>query len=175
MATPEPEVKSFKIEDLAHRINRFTGSVWGFYSALILIGVWLIVGCFVGFSERWFDWIGNFIGIITFLMVFLLQQSQNKDTLALHLKLNEMLASHEGANNEIINVEEMSLEEIQKLHDKYKQLLEKVSGSADQHAAVSVAVLKEEIKKEEVSEANPPQETALMKLKDRKRKKAQRR
>ncbi|MFT3880727.1 MAG: low affinity iron permease family protein [Gemmatales bacterium] len=86
--------------------------------------IWLISGPFFGFSDTWQLVINTGTTIVTFLMVFLIQRSQNKDSQAIHLKLNELVASIKGASNRLINVESLTEEEIKTLHQHYCKLIE---------------------------------------------------
>src|SRR5213083_313353 len=89
----------------ASAATHWTGSAPAFLLACLVIIVWLVTGPIFHFSDTWQLVINTGTTIITFLMVFLIQRSQNKDALALQLKLNEVLAALEGASNRLINVE----------------------------------------------------------------------
>src|SRR5207248_6639405 len=97
---------------------------WAFGLALASIIVWLITGPMFDFSNAWQLVINTGTTIITFLMVFLIQRSQNKESLAVHLKLNEIVAALEGASSRLINVEDLSEEEVCALHKHYAKLAE---------------------------------------------------
>jgi len=117
------------LERFARRATIWTGSSWAFALATGSIIVWLFTyPLFVRWSETPFDsWqllINTGTTIITFLMVFLIQRSQNKDSLAIHLKLNELVAAVEGASNRLINVEDLSEQEVHILHKHYCRLCE---------------------------------------------------
>jgi low affinity Fe/Cu permease len=94
---------SHALEGVAHRVTEWTGSSWGFGVALAVIVVWGVTGPIFGFSDTWQLVINTGTTIITFLMVFLIQRSQNKDARAVHLKLNEIVAALQGASNRLIN------------------------------------------------------------------------
>jgi low affinity Fe/Cu permease len=109
------------LEHLSQRATRFTASALGFGSALALVLIWLLLGPMFHYSEDWQLVINTLTTIITFLMVFLIQRAQNKDVLALHLKLNELIASQQGASNRLLNVEERTEKELaafKELHDQ---------------------------------------------------------
>ena len=115
------------LERFARRATTWTGSSWAFALAVGAIGVWLFTyPLFVRWSETPFDsWqlvINTGTTIITFLMVFLIQRAQNKDSQAIHLKLNELVAAVEGASNRLINVEDLTEEEVLILHRHYCRL-----------------------------------------------------
>jgi len=103
-------------------VTRWVGSVWAFNVALAFVLLWGLTGPIFGFSDTWQLVVNTLTTIVTFLMVFLLQRSQNKDTLAVQLKLNELVAAVKGASNRLIDVEDLSEDEIRKLHDRFKRL-----------------------------------------------------
>jgi low affinity Fe/Cu permease len=92
--------------------------------AVTVIVVWAITGPLFGFSDTWQLVINTGTTIVTFLMVFLIQRAQNKDALAIHLKLNEIVAAMEGASNRLIDVEDLSEPEIDALRSYYKRLID---------------------------------------------------
>jgi low affinity Fe/Cu permease len=108
----------------SHRIMVWAGSSWAFTIALGVVVIWAVTGPVFGFSDTWQLVINTGTTIVTFLMVFLIQRAQNKDALALHLKLNEIVAALEGASNRLIDVESLSEEEVQTLHKHYGKLAE---------------------------------------------------
>ena len=99
-------------ERLSRVITQFTGSSVAFGLALATIVVWGVSGPLFSFSNTWQLVINTGTTIVTFLMVFLIQRSQNKDSLAIHLKLNEIVAAIEGASNRLIDVESFSEKEL---------------------------------------------------------------
>lgn len=108
-------------ERLASSITRFVGSATAFSIALATIIIWAVTGPFFDFSQTWQIVINTATTIVTFLMVFLIQHSQNKDALSLHLKLNEVIKSLEQADNRLIDVEEASEEELDILKKYYEK------------------------------------------------------
>ena len=102
--------------------TKFAGSSWAFAAAAPFIVAWAVTGPFFSFSEPWQLVINTATTIITFLMVFLIQRSQNKDSQAMHLKLNELVAAVKGASNRLINVEDLSEDQLQTLHRHYAEL-----------------------------------------------------
>jgi low affinity Fe/Cu permease len=94
-----------RLELLSEWVTAWAGSSWGFGAALALVLAWLVTGPLFGFSDTWQLVINTGTTIVTFLMVFLIQRTQNKDALALHLKLNEIVAAIDGASNRLIDVE----------------------------------------------------------------------
>jgi low affinity Fe/Cu permease len=127
---PAPEVPlkhprltqiSHILEAAAHSSTLWVGSSWAFLVALALTVAWLVSGPFFHYSDTWQLVMNTVSSIVTFLMVFLIQRSQNKDSLAMQLKLNELLAAVKGASNRLINVEDLS-EEVLELRDRYEKL-----------------------------------------------------
>jgi low affinity Fe/Cu permease len=109
-------------EKASRRVTDATGRPWAFGIAVAIVLVWGTTGPIFGFSDTWQLVINTGTTIVTFLMVFLIQQAQNKDTHAIELKLNELVAAMQGASNRLIDVESLSDEELETLHGFYKQL-----------------------------------------------------
>jgi low affinity Fe/Cu permease len=109
-------------ERFAGRAIAAAGHSHAFGVACGLVLLWLLSGPLFGFSETWQLVINTGTTIVTFLMVFLLQQTQNKDSIALHLKLNELLASHLDASNRVIAIEQLSEEDLRVLRRFYAEL-----------------------------------------------------
>jgi low affinity Fe/Cu permease len=110
-------------ERLASSVTLFAGSNWGFGSAALLVILWLASGPLVGYSETWQLAINTSTTIVTFLMVFLIQRSQNKESKAVQLKLNEIVAALEGASNRMISVEDLGEKELDALAQQFRSLL----------------------------------------------------
>ena len=110
------------IERVSGAVTQWTGSTTAFASAVGVIVVWAILGPVFGYSDTWQLVINTGTTIVTFLMVFLIQRSQNKDALAIHLKLNELVAALEGASNRLIDVEEFSEQELSTLQKHFSTL-----------------------------------------------------
>jgi low affinity Fe/Cu permease len=104
-------------------VCRWTGSSMAFGLASGVVLVWLLSGPFFGFSNTWQLVINTGTTIVTFLMVFLIQRSQNKESLAVQLKLNEIVAALQGASNQLIDVEDLTEEELRALHRHYAKLV----------------------------------------------------
>lgn len=111
-------------EIFASKVSQFTGSTYAFLIAFLLVIIWAGVGPVFHFSENWQLIINTGTTIITFLMVFLIQKSQNKDSLAIQLKLNELVAAHEFASNRMVCVEDMTEEELKIIKKYYAKLNE---------------------------------------------------
>jgi low affinity Fe/Cu permease len=124
MQTPHLKKNWHFFENFSAHVTVATGSNAGFIIALILIISWASVGPVFNFSDGWKWAISLGTSMITFLMVFLLQKSQNKDSLAIQLKLNELLAAHELASNRLVNVEGMTESEMKTIQKYYAKLSE---------------------------------------------------
>src|SRR5918995_5733342 len=118
----KPAPLLLKWEDAAHAITEWTGKPWTFAAAVLIIFLWAATGPLFGFSDTWQLVINTGTTIITFLMVFIIQQTQNKDTQALELKLNEIVACQELASNRLIVVEDLSQDELEVLKQFYVKL-----------------------------------------------------
>jgi low affinity Fe/Cu permease len=125
-------------ERFAALATRFTGSVPAFALALGIILAWAITGPIFHFSDTWQLVINTGTTIVTFLMVFLIQQTQNKDGLAIQLKLNELVAALEGASNRLISVEDLTGDELKVLHAHYRILAQRAKEFADTKESHSV-------------------------------------
>jgi len=125
-------------EKMALNITKVTGSSIAFIVALLIIIVWAITGPIFHFSDTWQLVINTGTTIITFLMVFVIQQSQNKDSLAIQLKLNELIAAEERASNRLIVVEDLSQDELETLKKFYVRLSQLARQGNDLHSSHSV-------------------------------------
>jgi low affinity Fe/Cu permease len=117
-----------KFESFSRRVTSATGKPWAFGIAPGTILVWGVTGPIFGFSDTWQLVINTGTTIVTFLMVFLIQQSQNKDTQAIELKLNELVAAVEGASNRLIDIESLSEDDLETLHGFYRKLAAMAKG-----------------------------------------------
>jgi len=111
-----------RFEAFSKTITQWTGSTGAFACALAVIVVWALLGPVFRFSDTWQLVINTSTTIVTFLMVFLIQRAQNKDSLAIHLKLNEIVAAVNGASNRLVDVESLSEKELTQLHRYYSEL-----------------------------------------------------
>jgi low affinity Fe/Cu permease len=152
-------IGSNTFEKFATHICKITGSTPAFIIALFIVIIWAITGPFFDFSETWQLFINTGTTIITFLMVFLIQKGQNKDSLAIQLKLNELVASNEFSSNRLVDIESMTEVEmiiIQKYYHKLSELSKKdqslqtshsIDEAHDLHSLKSKTKLKKEVKK----------------------------
>ena len=106
----------------ARRCSVMLGSAWAFAGAVLVIGVWLITGPTFHFSDTWQLIINTATTIITFLMVFLIQNTQNRDAKAVHLKLDELIRAIKNARNELVDLEDLSDEELQRLEAQFRRM-----------------------------------------------------
>src|SRR5215831_10523393 len=102
----------------------WVGTKWAFLFALVTIVAWLVSGPYFKFSDTWQLIINTGTTVITFLVVFLIQNTQNRDARAIHLKLDEIIKSIDKAQNEMIDIEHLSDEELQRLADRYQKVRE---------------------------------------------------
>lgn len=122
-AARSPVLAAF--DRFASRVTRWAGSPAAFCIAIIAVAIWAAVGPIFGFSENWQLVINTGTTIVTFLMVFLIQQSQNKDSVAVHLKLNELLAASQNASNRMVGIEELDEQDLRELADFYVRLAQR--------------------------------------------------
>jgi low affinity Fe/Cu permease len=119
----------------ARRSSMILGSAWAFAGAVLVILVWILTGPTFHFSDTWQLIINTATTIITFLMVFLIQNTQNRDAKAVHLKLDEIIRALKGARNELIDLEELSDEDLKKLEKQFQRIRKKAEHDGN-HAHV---------------------------------------
>ncbi|MEJ8859767.1 low affinity iron permease family protein [Variovorax robiniae] len=125
-------------DSFASHITRWVGSPAAFCVALLAVVVWALTGPAFGYSENWQLVINTGTTIVTFLMVFLIQQSQNKDSVALHLKLNELLASSRGASNRMIGIEDLDEQDLREVAEFYVRLAQRAKDAGSRKEAHSI-------------------------------------
>jgi low affinity Fe/Cu permease len=113
------------MERFAYAVRQAAGSNAAFIVAFILVLAWAIFGSTFHYSSNWLWLINTSTTTITFLMVFLIQKAQNKDSLAIQLKLNELLSAHEAASDDMVDVENMSEDELKVIQRYYARLKDK--------------------------------------------------
>jgi low affinity Fe/Cu permease len=123
---------------LSMSVTKLAGRPVATILAFLIILVWGITGPVFNFSDTWQLFINTGTTIITFLMVFIIQQSQNKDTMALQLKLNELIACHERASNRLIDIEDLTEEELQTLKKFYIKLADLAEKDSDLFSSHSI-------------------------------------
>jgi len=136
-------------EVFSNKVTNAAGSTFAFITALSLVLIWAVTGPIFHFSEAWQMVINTGTTIITFLMVFLIQKSQNKDSLAVQLKLNELVAAHEFASNRLVDVECMTEDELKVIKKYYRHLSEatKKEENLQQSHSIDEAQQQHEFKK----------------------------
>jgi low affinity Fe/Cu permease len=135
------------LENLAYHSARWAGSPWAYLAAVGFTLAWLVSGPFLQFSDPWELIMKTASGAVTFLMVFLIQRSQNKDSLAMQIKLNEIIAALHGANNRMISIEDLSEGEIHSLQKDYQTLATHIN--RDNGASTRAVSMEEVVKLEE--------------------------
>jgi len=124
----KPEERDFfcRVRDSFRRFARKSaevlGTAWAFIGALIIIAVWALTGPGFHFSDTWQLVINTGTTIVTFLMVFLIQNTQNRDAKAMHLKLDELIRAIQGARNRLVDLEKLSDEEVKQLEEQFTRL-----------------------------------------------------
>ncbi len=116
----------------ATKTSAVVGSPWAFIIAVLVIVVWAVTGPIFHFSDTWQLVINTSTTIVTFLMVFLIQNTQNRDAKAIHLKLDELIRSVEKARNRLVDLEEMSDEELDQLQKEFQAFRERYNNRAHQ-------------------------------------------
>jgi low affinity Fe/Cu permease len=112
----------------AQKASELVGSAWAFIAAVVIIIVWAITGPVFDFSDTWQLVINTGTTIITFLMVFLIQNTQNRDATAIHLKLDELIRAVKGARTGLVDLENLSDEDLKRLQEEFQRIREKHRG-----------------------------------------------
>jgi low affinity Fe/Cu permease len=118
----------------AHRTAESVGSPWVFLAAAGIVLVWAVTGPYFHYSDAWQLVINTGTTIITFLMVFLIQNTQNRDSKAIHLKLDELLRAVRAARNQLVNLEAMSDEELEKLQHEFQRIHERAAKRSEENS-----------------------------------------
>ncbi|WP_205943136.1 low affinity iron permease family protein [Pedobacter cryotolerans] len=130
-------------EQFANAATKFTGSSPAFIGAVAIVFLWAVTGPLFNYSETWQLFINTGTTIITFLMVFLIQKAQNKDGKAIQLKLNELIAAHDHASNRMVDIEDLTEDELDQLHKFYVTLSRLAKKENDIHSSHSIDAAKE--------------------------------
>ena len=125
---------SERFRKFSAKIAHLAGSPGAFLLAVAIVVLWAISGPFLGFSDVWQLTINTGTTIVTFLMVFLIQNAQNRDSKAVHLKLDELLRATESARNDMVDLEDLSDDDLQRLQDTFRQLREEAGNPLAEHA-----------------------------------------
>ena len=143
-ASKEPTPLREKLARFASAVTRWAGGSWGFATAVTIVAIWAATGPMFQWSDTWQLVINTGTTIVTFLMVFLIQRTQNKDGMAIQLKLNELVAAIEGASNRLIDIEDLSEDELKVLHVHYQRLVQ--MARTDENVASSHSVEEAEMR-----------------------------
>jgi len=130
MRTP-PSARRWTLREwfrhFAHRSADLVGSPWAFLLAIAVVALWAATGPYFDYSDTWQLIINTGTTILTFLMVFLIQNTQNRDAKAIHLKLDELIRAVEGARTKLVHLEDLSDDELADLQDQFKRLHERLA------------------------------------------------
>jgi low affinity Fe/Cu permease len=123
----------------ARRSSMMLGSAWAFAGAVLVIVVWLLTGPTFHFSDTWQLIINTATTVITFLMVFLIQNTQNRDAKAMHLKLDEIIRALKGARNQLVDLEDLSDEDLKEIEEQFRRLRTKAERNGTRSRKVKSA------------------------------------
>lgn len=132
-------------ENLARWTTDWAGSTVAFVAAFSTIILWILCGPLFNYCDTWQLVINTSTTIVTFMMVFLLQRAHNRDSLAMQIKLNELIAAQKGASNKLVNIEHLTEEEIKETHKLYDKIAE-VANNEDPRRSCSIEDVKSSIK-----------------------------
>lgn len=127
-------------EKFSNAATTFTGSSYAFLGSVAIVLIWAVSGPLFNYSETWQLVINTGTTIITFLMVFLIQKTQNKDSKAIQIKLNELIAASKNASNRIVDIEDLTEDELDQLHKYYVKLAMEAKDDIDIHKSHSIDV-----------------------------------
>jgi low affinity Fe/Cu permease len=116
----------------ARKTSTVLGSAWAFVCAILIIVIWAMTGPTFHYSDTWQLIINTGTTIVTFLMVFLIQNTQNRDAKAVHLKLDELIRAVEPARNKLVDLEKLSDDELKKLESEFEKLRKKAEGAKEE-------------------------------------------
>jgi len=140
-------------EKVSNTITSYSGSSPVFIAAVVLILIWGISGPIFSYSNTWLLIVNTGTSIITFLMVFLIQKSQNKESIAVQLKLNELIAANNNASNRLLNIQDLSEEQLNTLYEHYRTLVEltqKAKSNTQSHSVEDAIESTEEAMKDDL-------------------------
>lgn len=135
MSEERPQSIKDRFHNFSRRTSEAVGSVWAFLLALGTVIVWGLTGPLFGYSDTWQLVINTSTTIVTFIMVFLIQSTQNRDAKAVHLKLDELIFALKGARNRLVNLEELPEDELEALAKQFAQMSAEASSEADDRKA----------------------------------------
>ena len=131
---PSPDLfcrvqEAFRV--FARNASQVLGTAWTFVAAILVIAIWAATGHFFNYSDTWQLIINTGTTIVTFLMVFLIQNTQNRDSKAVHLKLDELIRSIDSARNHLVNVDRLSDDDLKKLEEQFQRISKKADATID--------------------------------------------
>lgn len=126
------------LENLSRQATEWAGSSWALVAAVGLLVLWALSRPLFASAETWLLVVNTVTTICTFLMVFLIQRTQNKQSRAMQIKLNELVATHEGASNQLINIEGLSETQVRELHDRFARLARNLQDAEAETASHSI-------------------------------------
>lgn len=138
MRRPKPTMRDH-FQQFARATSDVVGSVWAFMAAILVIVLWVVSGPMFGYSDTWQLVINTGTTVITFLMVFLIQSTQNRDAKALHLKLDELLRASNRAHNELVDLEDLTENELDALAAHFRRLHEKALAAKGKRSISRIA------------------------------------
>jgi low affinity Fe/Cu permease len=127
-----------RLERIAQRVTHWVGGSWALFLAVLVVVSWLATGPLFDYSQTWQLVINTGTTIVTFLMVFLIQRSQNKESRAMQLKLNELVAAMKGASNRLIDAEGLTEEELDVLAKHYQALIDRAKSDSSMTESHSI-------------------------------------
>lgn len=139
------EPKKGFFDKFSNKVIKASGSPYAFSVAVIAVIVWASSGSIFNYSDTWQLIINTSTTIITFLMVFIIQQSQNKENIAIQLKLNELIAANKYTSNRLVNVENLGEDELKKMAEFYYNLSRKINDEPEVHIAKSIDELGDKV------------------------------
>ncbi len=155
----DPPAKELLFATVAEAVTRWAGSTWGFFTALGVVVTWAATGPLFGFSDTWQLVINTGTTIVTFLMVFLIQRSQNRDSLAVQIKLNEIVAAIDGASNRLIDVETLTEPELRVIRTHFRRLAEMAQEEASPTASHSIEEAERRHQRKQKRDGKPKKST----------------
>jgi len=127
----QPASHGWRVRELFHKFAQKTSAVvgtpWTFFIAVLIVIIWAVLGPRFGYSDTWQLIINTGTTIVTFLMVFLIQNTQNRDAKAIHLKLDELIRAKRGARNALMDLENCTEEELAEIEAEFKRLRERAA------------------------------------------------
>jgi low affinity Fe/Cu permease len=122
-----------KFRIFAGRISVWAGSATAFMGALLIVAVWALAGPVMNFTDRWQLFINSVTTIVTFLMVFLIQNTQTRDARSMQLKLDELILTNKGARESFVDLEDISDQELEQLTNEFRDLHDQINASQVMH------------------------------------------